>query len=248
MIDQEFSVDSPSAKVQLRSGSLEIRPGDPGVIRVLVDTKDDAFVIDRRADTIVIGGNGGGRRLSWAAVTLQVPQGCDVTFTASGAGVTSTQSLGRFEVATSSGDIRFGTVRRLQAKSASGNIRGDAVTGEARVVTASGDIKIGSVGERGSFSTASGDIRIDSSEATLSAATVSGDVRVERMAGPELQAKSMSGRVRLGIPSGTRLDLDANTFSGRVRLPDPDPNPAPPEREMSVKVRLVSGDLKITRV
>ena len=122
------------------------------------------------------------------------------------------------------------------------------MTGEARVVTASGDVKIGSIGERGSLSTASGDIRIDSSDATLSAATVSGDVRVERMAGPELQAKSMSGRVRLGIPGGTRLDLDANTFSGRVRLPDPDPNPAPPERDMSVKVRLVSGDLKITRV
>jgi len=248
VIDQEFSIDAPSVKVQLRSGSLEIKSGDEGAVRVLVDTRDDAFIVDRRGDTIVVGGDRGGRRPRWAAVTLEVPQGCDVDVTASSASINSKQSLGRFEVATSSGDIRFAEVRRLQAKTASGSIRGDVVTGEARVVTASGDVRIGSIEERGSLSTASGDIRIDESNATLSTASVSGDVRVERMAGPELQAKSMSGRVRLGIPSGTRLDLDANTFSGRVRLPDPDPNPPPTERDMTVKVRLVSGDLKITRI
>lgn len=248
MIEKEFSIDEPTVKVYLRSGSLDIKPGDPGTIMVEVDTRDDQFTVEQRGDTIIVGGDRGGRRPRWAAVTVRVPGGCDVEATTSSANVAATQTLGRLEVATSSGDIRFDEVRRLQAKTASGNIRGRAVAGEARGVSASGDIRIGSLGERGSLSTASGDVRIDTSEATLAAASVSGDIRVERLEGPELRAKSMSGRVRLGIPRGTRLDLDANTFSGKVRLPDPDPRPAPTVRDVTVRVRLVSGDLKIVRV
>jgi hypothetical protein len=58
----------------------------------------------------------------------------------------------------------------------------------------------------------------------------------------------MSGSVRLGIPAGTRLDLDANSLSGRIRLPSPNPSPEPPEREMTARIRLVSGDLRIDRI
>jgi hypothetical protein len=79
-------------------------------------------------------------------------------------------------------------------------------------------------------------------------ATLSGDIRVGRHTGPDLKAKSMSGGVRIGIPPRTRLDLDANTLSGRVSLPSPGTGDEPPEREMGVKVRLVSGNLRIDRV
>jgi DUF4097 and DUF4098 domain-containing protein YvlB len=156
--------------------------------------------------------------------------------------------VGRLEVASASGDISFDTATRLQTKSASGEVRGNEVYGESRCVTASGDIRIGTVGERADLSTASGDITIDQCRGSLSVASLSGDIRVGRHTGPDLNAKSMSGGVRLGIPPRTRLDLDANTLSGRVSLPSTSPSTEPPEREMSVRVRLVSGNLTIERV
>jgi hypothetical protein len=54
--------------------------------------------------------------------------------------------------------------------------------------------------------------------------------------------------VRIGIPTRTRLDLDANSFSGRVRLPTPSAATEPPEREITAKIRLVSGDIRIDRL
>jgi DUF4097 and DUF4098 domain-containing protein YvlB len=97
------------------------------------------------------------------------------------------------------------------------------------------------------LSTASGDVVIGKSTGTLSIATLSGDIRVDRHTGPDLNVKSMSGGVRIGIPPRTRLEVDATTLSGKVILPTPQPSSDPPEREMSVKVRLVSGDLRVVR-
>jgi len=82
----------------------------------------------------------------------------------------------------------------------------------------------------------------------VSCATLSGNIRIEELSGPTVRIKSMSGGVRLGIPPRTRLELDANTLSGKVTLPTPSPRPEPPEREVSLKVRLVSGNLKIERL
>jgi DUF4097 and DUF4098 domain-containing protein YvlB len=90
---------------------------------------------------------------------------------------------------------------------------------------------------------------IEQCRGELSVASLSGDIRVGQLTGPELNAKSVSGGVRIGIPARTRLDLDASTLSGKVSLPpSPGPSTEPPEREMSVKVRLVSGNLRIDRV
>ena len=248
MIEQTFKVgDTPQLKIQMRSGSLEVRPGREGEIAVTVDTNSGTMSVEQRGDTVVVGPMPEGKRARYAAITAEIPDGADLEVATASADVVIRQRLGRFDVATASGEIRFGDAERLQAKSASGDIRGAKVTGESRAVTASGDIRISEVGERASLSTASGDIQIKSSTGRLTTNTVSGDIRVDEVTGPEIQAKSMSGRVRLGIPKGTRLDLDANTYSGKVKLPSPDPSPGPPEREMTVKVRLVSGDLRIAR-
>jgi hypothetical protein len=56
----------------------------------------------------------------------------------------------------------------------------------------------------------------------------------------------MSGDVKIGIPARTRVELDAQSLSGKVSLPEPSPRAAP-EREIALKVRLVSGDLKVER-
>jgi DUF4097 and DUF4098 domain-containing protein YvlB len=245
VIDREFPVgESPSVKIGTRSGRVRVEAGEPGVVRMLVDTRDPSFEVTQRGDAILASGERGGR----ADVTVYAPPMIDIEVATASADVSVVAPVGRLEVASASGDVVFDTALRLQMKSASGAVRGNGVDGEARCVTASGDIRIGTVGERADLSTASGDITIEQCQGSLSVATLSGDIQVGRHTGPDLNAKSMSGRVRIGIPPRTRLDLDANTLSGKVSLPSPSQSPEPPEREMSVKVRLVSGNLRIERV
>ena len=245
MIDRDFPVgESPSVKVGIRSGLVRVEPGPPGMVRVVVDTRDPGFEVTQRGDVIHASSDKGGR----ADVIVHAPPHIDVEVSTASADVNLTVDVGRLEVATASGDVTFDTAERLQMKSASGTVRGHQVTGEARCITASGDIRIVTVGERADLSTASGDITIEECRGSLSVATLSGDIRVGRLTGPDLNAKSMSGGVRIGIPPRTRLDLDANTLSGRVSLPSPGPVEEPPVREMGIKVRLVSGNLRIDRV
>lgn len=245
MIEREFSVDSPSlVKVAIASGRVAVEAGEPGVVRVSADTRDPTFDIRQRGDAIVAGGEKAKR----AFVTVQVPQPTDVEVSTASGDVNIVTPVARLEVASASGDVSFNTAIRLQVKTASGSVSGNRVEGEARCITASGDIRISQLLERADLSTASGNITIDQSVGIIACATLSGDIRVGELTGPSLNVKSMSGSVRVGIPTRTRLNLDANTFSGRVRLPSPSASTEPPEREITAKIRLVSGDIRIDRL
>lgn len=247
MIERDFSVgEPPSVKISVRSGAVRIQPGGPGVVRILVDTTDPSFEVTQRGDSVYASGKRGGR----ADVTAYVPPLTDIEISTASADVDVATPVARLEVAAASADLDFDTALRLEAKSASGSIRGGRVEGEAWCLTASGDVRIGTIVERGDISTASGDITVEDSAGQLSLSTLSGDIRVARHTGPDLIARSMSGGVRIGIPPRTRLDLDATTLSGKVRLPEPTPGggAGPPEREMTVRSRSVSGDIRIDRL
>ncbi|MGH8914115.1 MAG: DUF4097 family beta strand repeat-containing protein [Acidimicrobiia bacterium] len=245
MIEQDFTVgELPVVKVAIRSGRVSVEPGRPGRIGVSVDTPDQTYGVQQRGDVIVASGERGGRTY----VTVSAPDTVDLEISTASGDVAVASPVGRLEVATASGDVSFDSVKELHVRSASGTVRGNEVEGEARCVTASGDVRIGQAGRRAQLTTASGDITIEHAHGTVSCATLSGGIRIDVLSGAQLNAKSMSGGVRIGIPSRTRLELDANSLSGRIRLPAPNPSQEPPERETSVKVRLVSGDLRIDRI
>jgi DUF4097 and DUF4098 domain-containing protein YvlB len=245
VIDRELTVDeSPTVRIAIRSGRVNVEGGDPGVVRFMVDTNDPTFEIRQGADAIVAEGGRGGR----AFVTVSVPPMADVEIGTGSGSVDIDPPVGRLDVTTVSGKIDFDSATRLQARTTSGGIRGNRVDGEALVVTTSGDIKLSEILDRADLSSSSGSVVIGSCAGTVSCATLSGNVRIGEMTGPSAKIKSMSGGVRLGIPPKTRLELDANTLSGKVSLPSPNPSPEPPEREISLKVRLVSGNLKIERL
>ena len=244
MIDRELMVEgTPTVRITIRSGRVNVERGDEGVVRLRVDTNDPTFEIRQAADAIVASGDRGGR----VFVTASVPPKSDLEIGTASADVKIDPPVGRLDVTTVSGEIKFDSANQLQAKTTSGGIRGNTVEGEATCVTTSGDIRVSEILDRAEFSTRSGSVVIGSCAGTASCSTLSGDVRIEKLSGPAAKIKSMSGGVRLGIPPRTRLELDANTLSGKMTLPTANPNPEPPEREVSVKVRLVSGNLKIER-
>lgn len=244
MIEQELPVgESAAVKISIRSGRVVVETGSPGRARFSVDTRDPSFEIQQRGETIVASGERGS-----AFVTVWVSPMTNVEVSTASADITVAPPVGRLEIATASGDIVFDTASRLQVKTASGDLQGNGVDGEARCVTVSGDIRISHVGERANLSTASGEIVVDRCEGALTCSTVSGGIRVREQTGASLNAKSMSGSVRVGLLPRTRLDLDANSLSGRIKLPPPSLDSEPPEREIEVKVRTVSGDLRIDRI
>jgi DUF4097 and DUF4098 domain-containing protein YvlB len=181
-------------------------------------------------------------------VIVDAPRHSDLRVAVASAEVYAAVPLDRTDIKTASGDVNLTDAETVTVKTASGDVRVDHVEKALRVTTASGDLFVTSAA-RGTVatSTASGDVRIEECEATVDINSVSGDVFIGRFSGPSGNFNSMSGDVSLRIPSGTSLDLDVNLLSGKLHTPEPRPGETNPERHMSVKVKLVSGDLRIDR-
>ena len=64
MIDRELTVDdTPTVRVTIRSGRVNVEQGKPGLVRFKVDTNDPTFEIRQAADAIVASGDRGGQCL-----------------------------------------------------------------------------------------------------------------------------------------------------------------------------------------
>jgi DUF4097 and DUF4098 domain-containing protein YvlB len=245
VIDREFEVgDSPTIRVGIRSGGVEFEPGEPGRVRIVADPHPTGFTLEQRGDLISAHTPQGGR----CYLRASIPPGSNVDVSTASADVRVRLPVNKLDAALASGEIAFVSAIRIDVRTASGDIRGESVEDEARCVTASGDIRLAGLSGRASLSTASGDIVIEDCTGDVSLNTVSGDVFVGRSEGPWIKMKTLSGSIRLGIPSRTRVDLDANSLSGRIRIANPPTERQEPLREMNVKMRSVSGNLRIDSV
>lgn len=252
MIDETFAVDAtPRVEVQIQSGTVRLQGNGSDAIRVVADARDPSRIeVTRRGGTIVVKS----LRNNWvsqnsADVTVYLPDKAEAKVSTASADIRAKTPLANLEVNTASGDVEFEVVDHLQVRTASGDIRGREVSGSVSVVSASGDVRIDSCAGKGSFSSASGDVEIDRcSGGSMRASTASGDVSVRICQSSEVSCKSMSGSVNIGLPPRTKADLDINTLSGTVRLPDPRSTTQEPERQVSIKARLVSGDVNLFRV
>jgi hypothetical protein len=251
VIEREFHiVGTPELSVRIPSGRIELTEGQPGVVKVTVVTKDPGFVVEQRGDLIDVYSEAEGRWGSSkrAEVYAEMPPGSHAALRCASAYVASSVELGKVEVHTASGDIDLTTADKVIVKTASGDAAIGSVTQALRFNSASGDLRVqeeahGTV----EISTASGDVRIDRTDATLEINTVSGDVFIDRYTGKSAALKTMSGSVDIGIPGGTKVDLDVSLLSGKVHLP-PKAETPPADRRMSLKVKSVSGDLTIDRI
>ena len=104
VIDRELTVDdSPTIRITIRSGRVNVEGGEPGVVRFRVDTNDPTFEIRQAADAIVASGDRGGR----VFVTVGVPPMSDVEIGTASGDVDISPQIGRLDVTTVSGEIEF---------------------------------------------------------------------------------------------------------------------------------------------
>ncbi|MBW3665999.1 MAG: DUF4097 domain-containing protein [Actinobacteria bacterium] len=252
MISEEFTVTgTPEVEVRIASGRVEIIEGDPGLVAVEVETKDPDFIVEQRGNLVFVSSdrNSGWLSRGSAFVTVRMPSGGEARVSTASARIDCEPHMGRIEVKTASGDVEVESAEIVTIKTASGDVGLGDATKAVRVATASGDIFVrgGSEGSLG-CNTASGEVHIERCSGALDVNTVSGNVYVRRFTGSQANFKSMSGSIDLGIPEGTRIDLDASILSGKLRTPPTKQPSVPVERHMTVKAKLVSGDLAIDRL
>jgi Toastrack DUF4097 len=249
---ERFEVgDRPRVEVHVPAGSVEVRAGAPAVIEITIDAAEPGdFEVDQVGDTVSVRQASRWRTRSRSVrVTAIVPSGTDAEVTSGSAGVHLVGDLGVCRVRTASGNTEVDLVARLDASTASGDVRIGEVTGDANLNTASGDCTIGTVEGRLSVSTASGDLRADFVGGDLNAGTASGSVRIRRCDGGEVAVKTVSGDIAVGLPSGIRVEAEINTLSGRMRLPDPATgDPAVARRPVRLRLRSVSGNIRVERI
>lgn len=252
MIHKTFTVDGlPDLEVRIEAGRLEVHEAGSGKVDVTVDTRLPGFIVEQRGNSIVVSSDKDAGWLSRgsAYVVIETPPGSDLRASVASAPVTVDVDLGKVEIKSASGDIDIDRARDVIVKSASGDLHVGRVDRALRVTSASGDVRVEeTVSGSMVVSTASGDVHIEESDATIEMNTASGDAYIRNFTGRSANFKSMSGGIDLGIPSGTTVELDVNTLSGKVRLPDPEPSQGTSTRHMSIRAKLVSGDFTIERV
>jgi len=129
----------------------------------------------------------------------------------------------------------------------------DDVASSLEVQSVSGDLHAGAVHGDIRAQLVSGDVHVRDAGGAISTNTVSGDQRFEAVQRGRMELKAISGDVTVGVRSGARVYVDANTVSGATssefELSDA-PVQAPQAENaplVELFVKTVSGDVRIER-
>jgi DUF4097 and DUF4098 domain-containing protein YvlB len=171
-------------------------------------------------------------------VTVRCPYGTDVVAGTSSGDLDFDGQLGSVRLTTMSGKIDVARVASIDIRAMSGNVTIESCAGECRVKTKSGKVRIGSAGSV-SIAVGSGSIRVGDVDGEVHVRAISGTVEVgaggsgpvaiETMSGkvsitlppacrPNVRAKSVSGRHRIGLPHGHDVDVTVKTLSGGITV------------------------------
>jgi DUF4097 and DUF4098 domain-containing protein YvlB len=211
---------------------------------------DEVFVeIEGRSWSISIGNWGiGSPQIS---VRITCPHRSTLECDTASADVVVHGTIGDTRLRTASGDLSVErVVGELEAKGASGDVHVERVEGLAVVNTVSGDVNVEEALGGLYANAVSGDVHAGEISGDLTVKSVSGDHRI-RAAGPgQIDLKAVSGDVQVAVRRGLRVRLDVNSVSGTIgsELEVGDTPTGDGERqEATVRVRTVSGDVKISR-
>jgi hypothetical protein len=254
-------------RVVLGAGEVTIETGDaPEVVVDVLPLRDDRDSREAAAETRVEHREvGGGHELAvevpkrWGfakgrdasiAVRISCPHGADLVLTAASAGLDAHGRLGSVRAKSASGDLALQVVEgSLAASTASGDVSVVEVLGAAKVKTASGDVEVKRVGGTLNAGVVSGDLTVGEALGAVVVSTVSGDVRVGEAGGGNIELKSVSGDIEIGMRPGLRLWIDANSLSGSMmsELSITDTKPAEDAPLVELRAKSVSGDVRIRR-
>ena len=246
---ESFSVKRPQlVEVRLPSGQLEVRADNADEVTVQISGRNaDEFNVSQSGSTVNVQFEGRrGIGSSSHEVIVTAPPGSRLVARVASADITTDGEFGDVTIATASGDAFVGSVvEALDVKTASGRLEVEKCTGPLRVRTASGRVHVVTATREASIATASGDIVVENATGDVNAKTASGRIAIERFDGDLCSVKTVSGRVRVGVPPDRTVQVDLQSLSGRIDLPSEPTQNSGSGRQIRVKAKTVSGNISI---
>ena len=216
-LERKFDV-SGQARLTLAniSGSVDIQPGDDGVILVIAemdtrfgDAERTRVDMEQAADgSVMVKTDYGesvwrwfGQRPCDVDYTVRVPRNCWLQLKCVSSRAVVKGLAGQFNVSMVSGDLSLAELSgSLKVNLVSGGLSADKLNGPADVETVSGRVELR-----------------DSQFESLRVSTVSGRVVVDSpLSDGPYRFHSVSGDVRLSVPANTRCSIDSKSLSGRL--------------------------------
>ncbi len=167
----------------------------------------------------------------------------------SGAGRIQIADCSRARARSGSGEIEIaGCSGSVSAKTGAGRVILGKIGGEARVSTGVGTAKLAEARGSARLTTGSGNLEVRDAAGDVEAFTASGNIEIGRVLRGRVRAKTVSGRISVGVAPGVAALLDVHTMSGRVHSELAASGP-PAEGEPFVELTLstVSGSVHVAR-
>ncbi|WP_213451007.1 DUF4097 family beta strand repeat-containing protein [Rhizomonospora bruguierae] len=258
----EFRCKGPvKLTAKLPAGTLEIVGAESDVATVVVEPYDpedqptaDRTRVEMHGDTLHVEAPPGGRAWGlrrtprlWVRITLPVDS--SVRAAVSSADLTCAGRLAAGDLRTSSGTCALEEFTGpVTVGTASGTVRVGRAHGGLKARGSSSSIAVDEAGPDTELRTASGAITVHRGTGALRAKTASGNVHIGEVARGEVDVETASGRVTIGVATGTGVWMDLNTVSGRTTSDlTVSGTPADSQPDLTVRVSTASGDIKLHR-
>jgi DUF4097 and DUF4098 domain-containing protein YvlB len=203
---------------------------------------NDILVRVRREHRIMFGWGGD------IEAEIRAPLGSAVHLNTGAGRIETVGRLGEAEAHTGAGSVRLDAASEVKARTGAGSITIAEVSGSADLRSGSGKIELGRVGADTKITTGAGDIEVGEAGDSVEAFTAAGAVKVRRADHGRVRAKTMAGRVSIGVAKGSAAYLDISTMSGRVHSElDASEAPADGDKRVELIIRTMSGDVNLAR-
>lgn len=214
-------------------------------IRITASSGRIRVVAESRADVQVVRGQehpmGGVLEVKGesSGVELRVPTGTDLIVGSHSGSISLEGELGNLRLTTRSGALEIEACASLDARTVSGRVDVGRVAGDAHIKAANGRVSIGEVGGRLTVTSVSGRVEVGQAGGAVHATTVSGKVDVAMGSAADVRAESVSGRVEVALPPGTRPSVSMKSVSGRCE------NELGDGHDCRVTCRSISGRIRV---
>jgi DUF4097 and DUF4098 domain-containing protein YvlB len=272
-MQRTFSTPDPvSLYVELRSGDLVVTAADTGETVVDVtgrDAEDPRTIsIEQHGDKVTVVALAGrhgffGSSQESLSVHITVPTDSRITSKLGSADLRVEGRIGDSLLRTGSGEIRadelggktvveagsgdtwVGTVSgALRVKCGSGDVYVARLDGPAEISTGSGDVTVDVATAPIKVKSGSGSTRVHDSAQDLSLNSASGDLVVDKADKGRINAKNVSGDIRVGVPAGVPVWTDITSMSGAVRSSIAGTGePSEGQDYLELRAKTVSGDI-----
>jgi len=265
-------VELPSGRITVvadAGGETRVELSAPHGDRAALEWIDEAEVADVGGEIVVRNPH---RRFMFGfnhcgpiEAVLHAPAGSDAHLSIGAGRIETAGRLGELAANTGAGGIRVEACQSARVRTGSGNVdvldasgAVDATTGagqvsigragEVRVTTGAGNARLEEVAGAARFTTGHGNVEVGQAGDSVEAFTASGNIEVRRADHGRVRAKTVSGRVRVGVAEGVAALLDLHSLSGRVRseLAASSP-PAEGEKHVELILSTVSGNVSVAR-